>query len=195
MHAGDAVEGAAAARRVGEPGIARAHDVVHRGAHGLARIAVGRRVVDARAQFELRMVGAHAGIIGAGLLEDARRELVAGQRLHFVRLGDRILAFGVLLELAGVDAEDADVDRNVVAIHQFHLEEDELGTRANRTRSGTSVRRRERIPCPAARCREAAGTPVRRWRRSRVARARCGVASCQVWLGPAASGQRLICKR
>ena len=44
-------------------------------------------------------------------------------------LGDRILAFGVLLEFAGVDAEEGDVGGEVVAIHQFELEEDEFGTR------------------------------------------------------------------
>ena len=128
VNAGDAVEGAAAARGVGEPGIAGAHDVVHGGADGVAGIVVGRRIVDAGAEFEFGMVGAHADVIGAGLLEDAGGELVAGERLHFVGLGDGVLAFGVLFGLAGVDAEEADVGGDVVAVHQFDLKEDELGT-------------------------------------------------------------------
>ncbi len=77
------------------------------------------------------MIGAHAGIIGPRLPEDARRELVAGQHLHFVRLGDRVLAFGVLLQLAlanpAVDPKDADIGRNVVAVRQFHLGKTSLG--------------------------------------------------------------------
>ncbi len=74
------------------------------------------------------MVGAHADVVRAGLFEDARGELVAGKRLHFVGLGDGVLAFGVLLQLAAVDAEEADVGGDVVAVHQFDLKEDELGT-------------------------------------------------------------------
>ena len=35
----------------------------------------------------------------------------------------------IFLGLAGVDAEEADVGGDVVAVHQLHLEEDELGTR------------------------------------------------------------------
>ena len=129
MHAGDAVEGAAAARGVGEPGVARAHDVVHRGAHGFTRVGVGRRVVDAGAELEFGVVGAHADVVDARLAEHAGGELIAGQRLDFVGLGDRVLAVGELFELAAGFAEDGDVHREVVAVHQFDLEEDELGGR------------------------------------------------------------------
>ena len=105
MDAGDAVEGAAAARRVGEPGIARAHDVVHGGAHGVVRIAVGRRFVDAGAQLVLGMIGAHADIVGAALCLRMRgANLLPGSACTSCGMRDRVLAFGVLLQLAGVDS-------------------------------------------------------------------------------------------
>ena len=56
----DAVEHAAAPRRIGVPRIARGQNVIERGAHGRPRIAIGRRVVNAGAQLVLRMAGAHA---------------------------------------------------------------------------------------------------------------------------------------
>ena len=120
MHAGNAVEGAAAARRVGKPGIARSDDVVHGGAHRIARIAVGRYVVNPRAQFEFRMIGAHPRVIRAGLPENSRGELIPWKGLHFVGLSDGVLAVEVLLELFAVDAaintKDAYIDRKIVAI-------------------------------------------------------------------------------
>src|SRR4051794_14726470 len=95
MDAADAIERAAAAWGVGEPRIAGAHDVIHRGADGILRVLVGRRVVDAGTELVLGMIGADADVVGAGLAEDARGELVAWERLDLMRLRDGVLPFDV----------------------------------------------------------------------------------------------------
>ena len=82
------------------PGIAGRQNVIERRADRLLRVRVRRRIVDARAQLVFGMVGAHRDVIRSRLFQDARRELVAGQRLHFVRQRDRVLALEILFELA-----------------------------------------------------------------------------------------------
>ena len=149
VHVGDAVENAAAARRVGVPGIAGGHDEIDRGLHRLARIGVGRRIVDARAQLELGMVGRDADVIGARLAQNAGGELVAGQRLHLVRQRHRIFALVVGRRLAVLDAVDRNIHRNVVALHQVDLEEDQLGPRAVELEAEPVRRARRKFrPCP-----------------------------------------------
>ena len=127
VYARDAVEDAAAARRVGVPRIARRQDVIEGGAHGDVRVAIRRRVVNAGAQLVSGMAGAHGNVVSALLLEDARSELVAFERLHLMRQRHGILAFEILLGLAVRQAVDGNVHRDLVAIHQFDLEEDQLG--------------------------------------------------------------------
>src|SRR5262249_26354451 len=88
----DAIEDAATARRIGVPGIARPKDIVEGGRDGQARIGVWWRIVHASAQLVFGMIGPNADVIGPLLFENARGELVARQRLHFVRQSDRIFA-------------------------------------------------------------------------------------------------------
>ena len=126
VNARDAVVDAAPARRVGVPRIAGRQDVIDAGPDGLARIAVRRRIVHARAQLIFGMPGVHRDEVRAALLQHARRELVPRQRLHFVRHGHGIFALEVLLELAAGETVNRHVHRDLVALHQVDLEEDEL---------------------------------------------------------------------
>ena len=90
-------------------------------------------------------------------------------------------------------AEDADIGRKVVAVHQFHLEKDQLGTgRIELEAIPVLARGRGYDVLP----RGAGKRQVLQFVAGgghHLPRA-IGVASCHVWLGPAASGQRLICR-
>src|SRR5947209_18131883 len=97
MYAVHAIERATAPRRVREPGVPRAHNVINGGTHGVLRRLVGRRVVNARAQLVLGVVRTHAYVVSALLAKHARRELVPGERLHLMRLRDRVLSIDELL--------------------------------------------------------------------------------------------------
>ena len=125
-----AVERPAAARGVGEPRIARAHEVVNGRSYRFLRIRIRRRIVKPRAQLVLGMIGADAHIVIACLRENLGGEFVAGKRLNFMEHSDRILTLRVLLGLAVVHAEYRNIDGQIVAVHQLELKEDQLRSSA-----------------------------------------------------------------
>lgn len=112
------------------PGVARADEVIDGGLDGLARVGIGRGVLDAGLETVEGVGELDADVVGAGLFEEPGGELVAGERLDFVGNGDRVFAFGVLLQFVALDAVDADVYRDVIAVEQFEAEVDELRFRA-----------------------------------------------------------------
>ena len=96
-----------------------------------------------------------------------------------MRQRDRILAFVVLLELAARPRDRRlTFDRNLVALHQLDLEEDQLRSGGRRIRICTSRRPNGRRAFCAT-CQAAGCTPRRRRRRTPSRRARSRCASCQ----------------
>src|SRR4051812_19247755 len=69
----DAIDDAATARCIGEPGITGTEDVIGGGADGLPGIVIRRCGIDTRPQFVLGMIGVDANAILAGFAKDARR--------------------------------------------------------------------------------------------------------------------------
>src|SRR5262249_46854313 len=136
MNARNAIDYAAVARRVGMPTVARADQIIHSSADGLAGrivlpkvlpilIAERGRVVNRRAQLIEDVIGVDADVVGPAS-NDPRGELVAGQGLDFVRRRNWVGAAFVTLRLAVFDREDRNVDRDVVAFEQIKLEMNQL---------------------------------------------------------------------
>src|SRR5262249_34312324 len=127
MNARNAIDYAAVTRRVGVPTVARADQIIHSGADGLAGriflptvlatalIAERRRVVNRRAQLIEDVIGVDSNVVRPAI-DDPRGELVAGQGLDFVRRRNRVGAAFVTLRFAVFDGEDRNVDRDVVAL-------------------------------------------------------------------------------
>ncbi len=109
------------------PGVARSKYVIDGRADRDMRVMVGRGIVHSSPQLIFRMIGADGDIVGALRGERARREFISRQRLHFVRQRDGIFAFEIFLGCTVYDLIDGHVCRNLIALHQVHLKENELG--------------------------------------------------------------------
>src|SRR5439155_21899196 len=103
----------------GLPGLARGQNVIESRSNGGLWVPVRRRFVNPCAQLVLRMAGPNRNVVDSFLFQNARDELVSGQRLALVRQRDRILAFVIFFELAVGRAVDRYVYRDLVAFHQI----------------------------------------------------------------------------
>jgi len=111
------------------------------------------------------VIRAHADVVRAFVAEDARANLLPGAPAPR-GAARRILAVEVLLGLPVGDAEDRDVDGDIVAVHEFELEEDSLGWGESKSNL-YSARRRQRSRCLFGKCRGAGCIRPRRSRRRR----------------------------
>src|SRR5689334_308568 len=122
------VQNTAAPGSVGVPGITSSENVVESRAYSLAGILVGRGIIYSSPQFVLRMVGADCNVVNTFFAQDTRSKLVSRQRLHFVRERNRIFPFEVFLGLAIHQPINRHIDRDLIALHQVQLKEDQLGS-------------------------------------------------------------------